>query len=261
MTTKRASKKAEKPTQKSRLILPATDKGGCGKSFATTCIYKWLTMEGYKVLGFDPDSSTNTFTKYYPDDDITPIDVNSPSSIDNMINKLVAEGADISIVDGLGSEQTKTFSQWADETRIFDLMGQINLKITYSLNIEENSIIIDQVEEIMDRVGDKVDWIVIYSNKEHENPLPKEQSLWFNKESTKSGIRSKALDLGAKEIIIPRIHQDRRPWIFKNFMNVHDASLLTPDNPVPLFDKQRFGTEWNMMSEQFENAREFLTNE
>lgn len=227
-----------------RLILSATDKGGVGKSFTCIQLTQWIKEHPSKVKfrAFDPDHANNTLSRFHPD--VTSfIDVNSPESMDQVVTALTEY--DLSIVDGLGSQQKKSFGSWAEEIRLFDVADEIGFGVTFVLVIEEDSDAIMQAREAMERWRNRVDWIIVRNLKQNANVF-----LW-------NGTKAEQLakELGAIEIVLEKLYPHLAHDCTKLGLPI---SELREHEKTTILDRNRLKTAWNKMSEEFKKAEKYI---
>jgi hypothetical protein len=228
-----------------RLIMMATDKGGVGKSFFCVQLMEWLARHPLKpgFAGFDPDHENKTLLRFHPDHTRF-INVDMPDSIDICVSSL-QEGNDISVVDGLGAQQKKTFQGWVDDVRLFEVTDQLDLRITYVLLIEEDPDVINQSRRMMDLVGDQVDWLVVRNLV--RGPFT---DLWES-----STARKVARELNATEIEFIRV-----PDKVAKYCQGKNLPLATAaeEGDLWLLDKNRIETAWSHLSGELGRAESIL---
>lgn len=231
-------------TASKRLVLSASDKGGCGKSFFTIQLLQYLKEhpEEPKFRGFDPDHANRTLLAYHPDV-ASFIDVDKPNSIDECVR--VLESADISVVDGLGSQAKRTFRSWAEEVNLFDIAPDLDLAVTYVCIVEEDRDTILQTKDALTATGDKVNWIIVKNFKQ-----AKSLSLW-----EESATRKMAQELGAIEIELPKLAEHLAVFLTSRSMPVGIAAQC-PE--ISILDRQRYITYWRNLKAELEKAEAYI---
>lgn len=226
-----------------RLILSATNKGGVGKSFLCIQLVEWLKRHPAKIAftAFDPDHANTTLSSVHPD--VTEfMDVETPRSIDRAVS--VFKDKDISICDGLGSQQKKTFMAWAHEIDLFSIKEEIGFGITFLVVIEEDRDVILQTQELLKSVGDKVDWVIMKNHKQSTH-----NTLWEGTETQRLAHELKAI-----EIDIPRLHEHVATLLTAKQWSVAQAADLVEN----IMDRNRYRTLWRLISSEFEKAERYL---
>lgn len=226
-----------------RLILNATNKGGCGKSTFTVNLVQYLREHPWhpRFAAFDPDHANLTLRAFHPD--VHFMDVDDPESMDRAVE--VLEECDISVVDGLGSQQRRTFQKWIDETNLFSVTDAFDARITYVLMIEEDSETIEQAGEMMQLAGDSVDWLIVLNQR-----FNRRFSTW-----ELSAQRELALSLGAREMILPKI-----PELLMTYMgNTKQTLSAAAGNPeVKILDRQRFKNLQRAIYASFDSVVDYI---
>ncbi len=236
-----------KPCRK-RLILSATSKGGCGKSYTCVQMIEWLLNHPTRprVKAFDPDFENLTLTNYHRDV-TTFVDVDRTNDMDKPLIALCDDVADVAVVDGLGSQQRKTFQGWVDEINLFEIRDSVpgGLDITYVHMVEEDVDILEQAANLLQLVGDKVQWLFVRNLKNAPST-----ELW-----TKSMARELAMKFGAKEITMAKLWKEGALLANSERMPLNRAANI---EGLFIADKQRFITATRAVNAEFERVATML---
>jgi hypothetical protein len=229
-----------RPTGTKRLIVPATSKGGVGKSYITLNLCEWLKSQKVPFVAFDPDWCNSTLTRFYPDAEF--IDISEAVHLDNVIRAF--ERSDLVITDGVGSMQAK-FIDWLEETRVFDLREELSLDITMLVIIEEDKETVFQAGQAAQRVGERANWLVVRNLK--TSPVTE---IYDN-----SNARKSLLELGAKEITVERL-----PWNLNSMIQKSSKTItgLVEDESIFFLERQRMRSYQQRLFDEFASARDFL---
>ncbi len=229
-----------RPLGTKRLIVPATSKGGVGKSYLTLNLCEWLRAQELPFVAFDPDWCNSTLTRFYPEAEF--IDISETVHLDNVIRAF--ERTDLVLTDGVGSLQSK-FIDWLEETRVFDMREELSLDITMLLIIEEDKETVFQAGQAVERVGDRANWLVVRNLK--TSPVTE---IYDN-----SNARKSLLELGAKEITIERL-----PWNLNSMIQKSSKSIsgLVEDESIFFLERQRLRSYQQRLFDEFTSARDFL---
>jgi hypothetical protein len=229
-----------KPTGTKRLIVPATSKGGVGKSYLTINLCEWLSAQTVPFVAFDPDWCNSSLTRFYPDAEF--IDISEAVHLDNVVRAF--ERTDLVITDGVGSLQMK-FIDWLEETRVFDLREELSIDITMLLIIEEDKETVFQAGQAAQRIGDRANWLVVRNLK--TSPVTEIYDT--------SNARKTLLELGAKEITMERL-----PWNLNSMLQKSSKSLgaLIEDESIFFLERQRMRSYQQRLFDEFTTARDFL---
>jgi hypothetical protein len=229
-----------KPSGTKRLVVPATSKGGVGKSYLTINLCEWLRAQGVPFVAFDPDWCNSSLTRFFPEAEF--IDISEAVHLDNVIRAF--ERTDLVLTDGVGSLQAK-FIDWLEETRVFDLREDLSLDITMLLIIEEDKETVFQAGQAVQRIGDRANWLVVRNLK--TSPVTE---IYDN-----SNARKALLEVGAKEITMERL-----PWNLNSMLQKTSKSLgaLTEDESIFFLERQRMRSYQQRLFDEFSSARDFL---
>jgi hypothetical protein len=222
------------------LIVPATSKGGVGKSFITLNLCEWLRSQQMPFIAFDPDWCNSTLTRFFPEAEF--IDISEAVHLDNVIRAF--ERTDLVLTDGVGSLQSK-FIDWLEETRVFALREELSLDITMLVIIEEDKETVFQAGQAAHRIGDRANWLVVRNLK--TSPVTE---IYDN-----SNARKTLLELGAKEITIERL-----PWNLNSMIQKSSKSIggLINDESIFFLERQRMRSYQQRLFDELASAREFL---
>jgi hypothetical protein len=229
-----------KPAGTKRLIVPATSKGGVGKSYLTINLCEWLGAQNVAFSAFDPDWCNSSLTRFYPEAEF--IDISEAVHLDNVIRAF--ERTDLVLTDGVGSLQAK-FIDWLEETRVFDLREELSIDITMLLIIEEDKETVFQAGQAVQRIGDRANWLVVRNLK--TSPVTE---IYDN-----SNARKSLLEVGAKEITMERL-----PWNLNSMLQKTSKSLgaLIEDEEIFFLERQRMRSYQQRLFDEFTSARDFL---
>jgi hypothetical protein len=229
-----------KPSGTKRLVLPATSKGGVGKSFLTINLCEWYRNQQVPFVAFDPDWCNSSLTRFYSDAEF--IDISEAVHLDNVIRAF--ERSDLVITDGVGSMQSK-FIDWMEETRVFEMRQDLSLDITMLVIIEEDKETVYQAGQAVQRIGSNANWLVVRNLK--TSPVTE---IYDN-----SNARRSLLELGAKEITVERL-----PWNLTSIIQKSSKSIgaLIEDESIFFLERQRLHSYQQRLFDEFTSVRDYL---
>lgn len=232
-----------KKLKNKRLILPATDKGGVGKSFFAVALVDWLKQhpDSPSWAAFDPDEGNKTLIRFHPETQF--LDIEEDSGLDPCFTALA--DVDTAVVDGVGSRQKTVFLKWVEEVSLFDLADNMGIGLTYYLVMEDGMDSINSAQRIMEHVGDRVDWLLVRNAKQGKN-----FNLW-----DESSAYDRFRELNGREIRFPAIN--------KHLIQFYDDANLPfsrcIDAPqVNILDQQRFRVIHNQLNTEFDAVADWL---
>jgi hypothetical protein len=230
-------------TPTKRIIVSVSNKGGVGKSFFLIQLIEWLKEHPSKptFAAFDPDEANKTLLTFHKDCTEF-IDTDQGNALDRVV--MVLNDVDVSILDGLGSQQKKTIIAWLKDVDIFQAAEELGFRVTFVVMVEEDRDVILQTKSLLDDIGDKVDWVFALNRKNAKNSL-----LWENSSARKIG-----LGLGGIEINVERLMESSAIYLTKETLSVRKAVDQAPN----LLDRNRFRGLWRRMSEEFAKAEAYF---
>jgi hypothetical protein len=196
------SKPTENESDKWRLVLQMTDKGGVIKSTLCGMMLGWALSRGIKAKGIDPDSGNRTFyrqlNEYRGSGNVECVNIEDSQDRDQMDDILTKHFGryDVVFVDGMPG-QRKQWVDWLEGMDLFDNLEMIRLGVTFVVNVDEDYDSVKQAIAIMERYREApVDWLLA---KVHHKV--RHTDLW----DKKSLGPELAAELDAKEIVIDNI--------------------------------------------------------
>ena len=242
-----------------RIIFIASEKGGVGKSTVSANLLCWALARGHRAVAIDSDDANHTLVRVLspsaddrpsptrPDSQpvVVSVNVDAADSLDVVFTQLTNGYNDLVIVDGVGSQHSRTIMRWIEDVNLFEVADSINVDITFVLVVEEDADVYAQSLKTMNRVGEKVSWLVVLNEKQHQKWPMWEQSL----------ARKKAHTLSALEIQMAAIV----PHIARGLQDLN-VTLAVAESAMPnLLDKQRVKMTWRAVVEQLNVAEPYLT--
>jgi hypothetical protein len=195
--------KIENQSDKWRLVLQLTDKGGICKSAVCGMHLGWALSRGMRAKGIDPDSGNRTFFRQMNEyrgtsGHVTRVNIEDQQDRGEMDHILTKDFGpyDVVFVDGMPG-QRKQWVEWLEGMDLFDNLELIGLGVTLVVNIDEDYDSVKQAIAIMEQYRDApVDWLIV---KVHHKV--RHTDLW----DKKSLGPELAAELGAYEIVIDNI--------------------------------------------------------
>ena len=235
------------PERTKRAVVIAADKGGVGKSTWLTQLVQFY-VEAYpnvRVRAFDPDDTNRTLLSLQPEH-TTYIDVSRPDALDLPIGQLIEDKIDVAVLDGLGSLQTKTFVRWTNEVKFYEMAATYKIAPTYVLLLEQDADTVRQSTNMIERIGNQVDWLVVRNYKQGDN-----LSLWDNCKA-----RERVLgELGGVEVCFPKVSERLCDFVAEFRL---PYAVAGEDMRIDIFNRSRFQAMSGEMSAWFAAVRNIL---
>lgn len=203
-----------------------------------------------QIACWDPDHSNKTLMRYHPGH-ARYMDINDVKQLDESVI-VFGDGVEISLIDGLGSQYGRVFHAWIEEANLFELLEDLQARLTYLLVVEEDWDVLTQIKDLYTKVGTKADWICVRSQR-----LTSTLHTWQGSE-----LRKGMLADGAMEIDMPKIHESLMTLANKGNFSLEKGQFATVEDGVDTFDKQRFLTNTKKFYSEFKKCeRLILPNE
>jgi hypothetical protein len=258
-------------------------KGGIGKSVVFAHLYEYLTQENVRIAGFDPeDTGSTTFCSFCPS--VQQIST-SASSMDNVLNVLLSDDADVSMMDGLGAKHESLIQSWVDDLDMIEFCADNDIDITYLVVLEDTAEVVNYLNKLFGKLSTsqftKVDWLLI-------NPLYKGSGskIWKGSEIQKVMFQPQYRDR-VREITFPKFDQSdekggtsTHDYVFKKYSYTVNGKIYKYDYcTIPLLigigeqhpeciigsngkpdhmRMHRFKTYWKRIVEQFNDASDVI---
>jgi hypothetical protein len=193
----------ENQSDRWRLVLQMTDKGGVGKSTICGMQLAWALSRGMKAKGIDPDSGNRTFYRQMNEyrgveGNVECVNIENDQDRDDMDHILTKHFGPncVVIVDGMPG-QRKQWVHWLEGMDLFDNLELINLGVTFVLNIDEDYDSVKQGIAIMEKYREApVDWLLVKIHHKVSHT-----DLW----DRKSVGPELAASVNAKEVLLDNI--------------------------------------------------------
>lgn len=220
--------------------MAASDKGGVGKSFTMVQLVQWLKDKERLFRAYDPDHTNSTMMRYHSDAIF--VDITNPESMDSIA--LAFDEVPLVAVDGIGG-QKGVFLRWIESVDLFDIAKAIDLALTFVVIVDEDRDTVSQTRETLEKIGEKVDWLIIKNHKTVGHT-----DMWDNSET-----RKLAMTLGAREVVLPKLDEHLISKLQKDSLTIGKAA--TSDR-INMLDRQRCRKYHQNFSEALEANSDIL---
>jgi hypothetical protein len=225
---------------KKRLILILNGKGGVGKSFFAVNFVQYLKDRQIDHAAFDSDDENSTLKRFHSE--VGFINANQPPEIDQMVHALADH--EVVVVD-CRAASTRIFLDYFAETELTTVLANLGAGLTIACPVNHELDSIHQIQRLVNALAGKVDFLII------RNEVHGEGFDLFDK----SKLRQKLTDLGAREILVTRMHK----WLVEDLQK----SKLTPtaaqnDPDFTIMDRQRLANWQRRFYEQLDSVKGVL---
>jgi hypothetical protein len=261
-----------------RIIIAAGAKGSSGKSTILLNLVDWYRqLEREPVLAvFDPDTGHKTLSRALhpeasfglkPPHVFETMDWRGAEErhvvIDRIVRILCAPVAPgekpeakpcVSLLDGVANQMGDVMF-WAKEIDLFALGKELGFRVTFLLCVDDAEDTGASAKEIVDRVGDRADYVIV-RNLKHGG-----QNLSFDMTKTRLRVMN---ELGGGEITFDGFSKDLKVICEGTPLSAADAQTAEPKSLWRVSQAgdrmvmARAFTRWNTLSDQFNRCRKFL---
>lgn len=205
------------------------EKGGVGKSLVARLLAQYLIDHKLPFLGFDSDRSHGALLRFYAAY-ASPVVIDRYESLDKIV-EAATEDAKLRIVVDLAAQTHQPLVQWMEESGMLDLASEFGVAVRYWHVMDSGKDSVDLLGRLFERFGSQLDYVLVL------NQLRGDNFEIFEK----SGLKDRALELGARILSLPRLHEqamtriDARSTSFWAAANSGDKELTG----LGLLERQR----------------------
>jgi len=174
----------------SKLHFIGGEKGGVGKSLVARILAQYLIDHEQPFLGFDTDQSHGALLRFYRDF-AAPVAIDSYESLDRIIEAVIAEPERRILVD-LAAQTHPFLMRWMEDSGLLDVAEEMGIELNYWHVMDSGQDAVDLLGQLLDRFGSRLPLVLVL------NEIRGDRFDLFEA----SGLRSRARDLGAREISI-----------------------------------------------------------
>ncbi len=171
------------------------EKGGVGKSVMARVVAQYLIDESIPFLGFDTDRSHGSLLRFYADY-ASPIVVDRYESLDAIVEAATADRDKRILVD-LAAQTQDALARWMDDSGVLELAGDHDFTVRYWHVMDSGRDSVELLKKLFDRFGARLQYTIVLNQLRGDNFDVFEDS----------GLRERALELGAKIIVLKRLHE------------------------------------------------------
>lgn len=205
------------------------EKGGVGKSVVARILAQYLIDKNIPFVGFDTDRTHGALLRFYSDY-ASPTVIEDYQSLDAIIETAVANPEQRIIVD-LAAQTHYPLADWMETSGVLELAEEMGIRLYYWNVMDSGKDSVDLLAKLLDQYGSKLNYVLV------QNQLRGEEftTLEF------SGVKDRALDKGAKVVVIKRLHTPTMQKIDANSLSFWAARKrdLEHLDTLGLLDRQR----------------------
>ena len=171
------------------------EKGGVGKSLVSRLIAQYLIDRQLPFLGFDSDRSHGALLRFYAAY-ASPVVIDRYESLDKVV-EAATEDADRRCIVDLAAQTHQPLVKWMEESGMLDLSRELGIAVRYWHVMDSGKDSVDLLARLLDRFGSQLDYVLV------QNQLRGDDFEILEK----SGQKDRALQLKAKIVTLPRLHE------------------------------------------------------
>jgi hypothetical protein len=238
----RISKNTNKTMANIHLI--GGEKGGVGKSLVARILAQYLIDKEMPFLGFDTDRSHGALMRFYAGF-ASPVLVDRYENLDAIVEAAVAQ-PDRRILVDLAAQTHEPIVKWMDESGVLELAREAAFELHYWHVMDSGRDSVDLLAKLLDQFGNRLKYVLVL------NQLRGDDFSIL----TKSGVEARALELGARKVVIKRLHEaaiqkiDASSSSFWAAKNSEDKAVTG----LGLMDRQRVKMWLNAAYKEIESA-------
>lgn len=171
------------------------EKGGVGKSLVARLVAQYLIDHQRPFLGFDSDRSHGALLRFYPDY-ASPMLIEDYDHLDRLVETAI-DGGERTILVDLAAQTHQRLIQWMEESGMLEVAREFGLRVRYWHVMDSGKDSVDLLGKLLDRFEGQLEYVLVL------NQLRGDDFGIFND----SGLRQRALALGATTVNLPRLHE------------------------------------------------------
>lgn len=177
----------------SSIYLVGGEKGGVGKSMVARLLAQYFIDHAIPFQAFDCDRSNGALQRFYGAYS-TPIALEEYNSLDRIVEAAIANPEQRVLVD-LAAQTHQQLARWMEDSRLLEFAGESDLNIRYWHVMDGGFDSVELLRRLLDQFGGRLKLVVVL------NQLRNERFELFES----SGQRARALELGAKIMVLPKL--------------------------------------------------------
>lgn len=170
------------------------EKGGVGKSLVARLMAQYMIDHHLPFLGFDSDRSHGALLRFYASY-TSPVVVDDYNSLDKVVEAATEEANRRIIVD-LAAQTHIPLVKWMEESGMLELAQEFGIPVRYWHVMDSGKDSVDLLARLLYRFGDRLDYTLVLNQLRGDDFSTLEQS----------GQKDRALALGAKIAMLPKLH-------------------------------------------------------
>ncbi len=179
----------------SKIHLIGGEKGGVGKSMVSRLLAQYFIDRQLPFVGFDTDRSHGALLRFYADY-ASPVLIDRYEALDNIVEVTVQKPGTRVLVD-LAAQTHEPLVRWIEESGVLELAAENGFSLHYWHVMDSGRDSVDLLAKLLDRFGAQLQYVLVCNQLRGDD---------FS-QLDKSGLKERALAMGAKVVTIKKLHE------------------------------------------------------
>ena len=179
----------------SKIHLIGGEKGGVGKSMVARLLAQYFIDNNIQFTGFDTDRSHSSLMRFYSGY-ASPVLMDRYEALDAIVETAAEQPGRRVLVD-LAAQTHAPLVRWIEESGVLDMADLSGLALHYWHVMDCGRDSLDLLAQLLDRFGQRVNYVLVL------NQLRGDDFGLFER----SGLPERARGLGARSIVLRRLHE------------------------------------------------------
>jgi len=218
------------------------EKGGVGKSVLARILAQYMIDKDIPFVGFDTDRTHGALLRFYSGY-ASPTVIEDYQSLDTLIEAAVANPEKNILVD-LAAQTHFPLADWIEHSGVLELAEEMGITLYYWNVMDSGKDSVDLLAKLLDQYNSKFNYVLVQNQLRGDT---------FNTLEL-SGVKDRALDMGAKVVVIKRLHHPTMQKIDANSLSFWAARKrdLEHLDTLGLLDRQRVRMWLNHVYQQID---------
>ncbi len=175
------------------------EKGGVGKSVVARVLAQYFIDKQMPFVGFDTDRSHTSFTRFYADY-ASPVLVDSFEGLDQLVS-VFEEDVELQampkVIVDLAAQTAAPLARWINDSDLLALLAEMGIAVNFWHVADAGNDSVDLLDKLLDTYGTGPNYLIVKNQGRGTDFSQLDHSATL----------AKALDMGAKVISLPQLHE------------------------------------------------------
>lgn len=171
------------------------EKGGVGKSVMARALAQYCIDHEIPFQGFDSDRSHGSFRRFY-EDYTRHVALEDFESLDQLAEASL-RGDGVQVIVDLAAQSSKSLRTWMEDTGVFELFRDAGVKVNCWHILDDGRDSLDMLGRLLEDFQEEVSYVIVLNHG---------RGAKFDAFHA-SAQKARALELGAKIIELPKLHE------------------------------------------------------